>query len=471
MKLIDLVVKGYFPEEILPPFTSEDLAIVLDPIIINIDILDPIAGRAKRILSKVVNYSTPKIKAYRRELAIPNPLHHIRLSHTIVNNWADISSHCNRSNISLSKLKIGSSRALLKPSFNVATREKVIRSTGYRYLLKIDIAKCYASIYTHSIPWALHSKTASKASRTRPALYGNALDEDCRKMQDGQTIGIPIGPDTSRVISEIVLSSIDLEIESKLHHFAGIRVIDDYHLYFKNLGDLEVARAVIHKSLKEFELELNQSKEKQVGLPELIESEWFSVIREFRFRNKWEHQRKDLITFFDTVTLYSQRYPDDLVFTYAMSKLRFTVFSRKNWNIFQSLMLNALLVEPKVLPYIAQNILSYGDKGYRLNYSLISDTLEELINYHLALNNDFEITWSLWILKKLNINLSESTAKVLSENMNSIVILTALDLQTSGLIPSGLDTTRWTALLSKDNLYSEYWLVAYEAYIKGWLRS
>lgn len=472
MTVIDLITKGYFPEELLPPFTSEDLEKVVECVLLDIDSLDPIDG-TKRVISKLGTYTTPKIKSYRRNLSIPNPLHYIRLSKSIVENWKEIDEHCEESMISLSRLtmKKDSQRALSHVSFDNIKKERIIRSAGYRFLLKIDITKCYGSIYTHSIPWAIHGKAISKGKRKRKHLFGNALDEDCRRMQDGQTIGIPIGPDSSRIISEIILSSIDVEIKSELKYLSGVRVIDDYHLYFKSQGDLEIARSVINKTLKNYELELNRNKEALCDLPEQIENEWFSAIRDFRFRNSWRHQRSDLIAYFDLVFVYAKRFPEDLVLTYAMSKLQFTIFSSKNWEIFQSLLLNALLFEPKVLPYVAQNFISYSLKGYPLTLETISSALQEFINFQLPLNNDFEIAWSLWILRALKIQLHESTAKGLSEYLNPVVILTILDMHGMGLIPKGLTFKNWKGMLSQENLYSEYWLVAYEAKMKGWLTS
>lgn len=437
MGINDLLTKGYFPEEIHPHFTSEDLASISALILGQIDTLDPLTG-SNRIISKQVTFSTPKIKGYRRNLAIPNPLHYIRLSNTISTHWSEIVTHCNKSSISLSKLKLnqGSNRAIVKPSFDLANREKITRSTGHRYLLKLDITRCYHSIYTHSIPWALHTKPISKANRRRN-YFGNAIDEDCRKMQDGQTVGIPIGPDTSRVISEIILAAVDFEIKSIIGHYVGIRVIDDYHLYFRTQGDLEIAKAVIQKVLRSYELELNQSKEKTNSLPEIIESNWFNELRNFRFSNAWKTQRKDLIAFFDKVFSLANQYPNDLVLTYAMSKIRATVFNPKNWNMLQAYLLNSLIVESKVLPYVAQMLLSYNKQLYRLNKMIIKDALEEMILFHSSLNNDFEVSWSLWILKSLDISLSENVARIVSESTNDIVILTALDLHNAGLIPVG----------------------------------
>ncbi|MES2277688.1 MAG: RNA-directed DNA polymerase [Bacteroidota bacterium] len=471
MDLNLLLTKGYFPEELLPPFTTEDLAIVKDEIVTSLAIFDPI-NRRDKVTTKMMSFSIPKIKGYRRTLGIPHPLLFARLAHTITTNWVAIESYCNRSPISLSKIKTrpGAQRAVLKPSFNDITREKVIRSTGNRFLLKIDIAKFYNSIYTHSIPWALHTKAASKVERRRSILFGNGLDEDARRMQDGQTIGLPIGPDTSRIISEIILTAIDKEIEADLGYLNGVRVVDDYHLYFRSTGELEKGRAIVHRVLKGYELELNQSKEHLLELPEIIESEWFSEIREFNFRNKWNYQRIDLITYFDTVISYTRKFPEDIVMTYAMSKLRFTVFNLKNWKILQSLMMNALLIEPKILPYVAQNLVSYHQKAYPINIPVITEALVQFIEYHLSLLNDFEVAWALWIAKALKLTLPAALGRTLSNNYNPIVVLISLDLHQEALLP-GVDKTGWERLLTANELYTEHWLIAYEGYRLGWLNN
>jgi hypothetical protein len=100
-----------------------------------------------------------------------------------------------------------------------------------RYVIQTDISRFYQSIYTHSIPWALHGKAAAKANRSR-RLIGNTLDKLVREGQDRQTIGVPIGPDTSLIIAEIILSSVDEALKRKRLK-NGLRYIDDYDFGFQ----------------------------------------------------------------------------------------------------------------------------------------------------------------------------------------------------------------------------------------------
>jgi hypothetical protein len=53
---------------------------------------------------------------------------------------------------------------------------------------------------------------------------------------------------------------------------------------------------------------------------------------------------------------------------------------------------------------------------------------------------------------------------------DDIVALVALDLREAGLFPN-LPMPRWRKLMSARNLYTEHWLLAYEAFQHGWLSS
>jgi len=93
------------------------------------------------------------------------------------------------------------------------------RSVGARYLLKRTL-RVITSIYTHSIPWALHTKEKARAD-TKYALPGNRLDLWMRECQDKQTGGIPIGPDTSYIVSEVIGTAMDLQLLDKLPSTRG----------------------------------------------------------------------------------------------------------------------------------------------------------------------------------------------------------------------------------------------------------
>ena len=96
-----------------------------------------------------------------------------------------------------------------------------------------DLSEFYSSLYTHSVPWAIHGKAAAKAQRRVSALYGNRLDELLRTAQDHQTVGIPIGPDTSLIVAELVLSAVDRKLARHIANILGLRYMDDFELGYR----------------------------------------------------------------------------------------------------------------------------------------------------------------------------------------------------------------------------------------------
>ena len=203
-----LMTRGYFPDRVIPPVNSLALTAAIP------DMLTYIRPKATDIVNKVkgagiprshcVTHSVPKRKHLRRSLSIPNPLHQCILSDEIASNWHDLLGFCAKSPISLSIPRAAAERAL-EPTHDLSKQplHRAQQSVGARYLLKTDIARYYPSIYTHSVPWALHGKGAARSDK-KYSLVGNRLDLWLRETQDKQTGGIPIGPDTSFLIGEIL---------------------------------------------------------------------------------------------------------------------------------------------------------------------------------------------------------------------------------------------------------------------------
>src|SRR5207253_900811 len=130
---------------------------------------------------------------------------------------------------------------------------KAARRAGKRYALRADISRFYHSIYTHTLEWAVHTKATVKANRALPQaqrqnLWGRALDDRHRDLQEKQSLGIPIGPDTSLIAAELLLSRVDEVLRNRIS-CAGYRYLDDYELSFPSLAAAESALAALQAAL------------------------------------------------------------------------------------------------------------------------------------------------------------------------------------------------------------------------------
>ena len=472
LTLQNCILSGYFPAELIPAFTTKSLSAQLNNILPSLSGIAIIINNQRITSSKCCVHTIPKIQHHRRTLGVPNPFHQIKVFETIVSNWSDIKSTINKSKYSLTKPIVNKNlqRAINREhSFNDIPAIIPTLSSNSRFVLKTDISRYYPTIYTHSIPWACHGKSFAKRNRG-PTHYGNVLDTNVRNTQDQQTIGIPIGPDSSYVISEIIGSVMDQEIYKELG-VEGLRYIDDYYFFFNSLSEAEEALPKLHRITKQYELEINPEKTIIYPLPSSLEFNWTSEIRNYIFHSNIKRQRTDLVTFFSKAFEYSKKHPNEYVLKYALVRVKNVLITQLNWELYESLILNSMIAEPSVIPIVLEIFLAYRNMGYNLNLKKIEKTINNNIGYYSKLGFGYEISWSLWLAKSLNIKISRTTAKELSLIEDPFARLTALDLRSNGLISAGLNVSNWNINLTHDQLYQEHWIFAYEALKKGWLTS
>jgi uncharacterized membrane protein len=243
-----------------------------------------------------------------------------------------------------------------------------------------------------------------------------------------------------------------------------------YYLFFSNWAQAEQATSKIHSIAKHFELELNPNKVELIELPESLNEPWVYELRSYKFRETSEKsQRTDILNYFDKSFKFSKLHPNDSVLKYSIKKTADLDVKAVNWSLYESFLLKSIIIEPNVLPIVIKMLKKYSNKRYKLNISNISETITDLIVYHSELKHSYEVSWALWLCKILHIDISEEAAKAVSDFEDSIVALTALDLKNSGNISKGLNTSRWEALMTAEDLYSDHWLLSYEASVKGWL--
>lgn len=133
-------------------------------------------------------------------------------------------------------------------------------------IVNLDINRFYESIYTHSIPWAVLGKDEAKHQFRSGRLTGHwshKLDKFASYSNDRQTTGLPIGPDTSRIISELILSRIDYEIVSNSKGIRSTQIyhnIDDYQIGVYGSNEAENVQSGFVRAVSNYGLRLNDGK-------------------------------------------------------------------------------------------------------------------------------------------------------------------------------------------------------------------
>lgn len=146
----------------------------------------------------------------------------------------------------------------------------------YGYLAKADVAKCFDSIYTHSITWATHGRALVKENLgASDATFGGQFDALMRSLNHDETSGVLIGSELSRIFAEIVLQAIDNEIFRALEQegltyqrdYEILRYVDDYFVFLGDPAKRDRVLAVIAEQLRPYKLHLNASKEEGEHTP------------------------------------------------------------------------------------------------------------------------------------------------------------------------------------------------------------
>lgn len=141
-------------------------------------------------------------------------------------------------------------------------------------LKSFDVSRCFESIYTHSIAWAMKGKEFAKESMGRKSLE-DSFDDLIRSCNYNETHGIVIGPEFSRIFAEIILQRVDIDVKHRLDE-AGLRFkvdyqvrryIDDYFVFSNSKEIAEKVSSIFEDELQKYKLHLNESKTSIATIP------------------------------------------------------------------------------------------------------------------------------------------------------------------------------------------------------------
>lgn len=258
-RIIRLLDRGFYPMELPPPFRVRNFS------------------KIRGLLQPPMNYSGSTsffdggtFRGQLRRFGIINPVNYFLLARFVANHWDDITKVYRLSTLTGSRPTFPalatSGRAIKDASIGEKRRSQQHLASGFPIILALDINQFYGSLYTHSIPWAVLGKQQAKRlfrNRQLHNHWSDQLDQLVRNCNQSQTVGIPIGPDTSRIISELILSRIDAEIVANGTGIRSSQVyhnIDDYQFGVSDLAAAEEAQSRFVRTISQFELRLNDFK-------------------------------------------------------------------------------------------------------------------------------------------------------------------------------------------------------------------
>lgn len=468
-RLKALLSTGYFPRELPPMFTTADFAKYRKAI------GDEWKKKNSYPKTSPERFNIPKANYWLRELSIVNPIAQYHVAKLIADNWCTIKKHLTSCSFSVEDvtIQLNQSRAVSTPDFSrVFSRHSEI-SAIYNHAVLADISRFYGTLYTHAIPWCLHGKEWVKSNLNNTnfhSMCGSQLDSAIRKGQDNQSIGIPVGPDTSRIIAEIVAVSIDTQVKKELRLSADsiVRNVDDWYIGFDNVGQAEKAIAVLAATARDYGLEIHPEKTKIINASTQVEPIWPTVLRQSTISSKNSDQAKMIDHYFAQAFYYAAKYKEQNVLRFAVKFLRSINIFKANWHQFETYLLKAVRSNRTTIPAVVQILAHYNSKGFLIGKGRVSKLIKDIIEKSVISANHYEIAWILCLAKTLEIIIPVDWVKPITRLESSVCALVLLDLQQMNLIDGELDISPWTNIMTAKGLESNMWLLAYEADLKGW---
>jgi len=408
-----------------------------------------------------VEYKLTRYNNVSRLLSIPHPIPYTRLCHSLYDNWEKLEYITQTENSLIIPQKHSNGRIIIMDYGNINPTNGIERhiklSFNKKFYVKTDISNFYPSIYSHSIPWALVGFEKAKKERNNRQMWFNQIDEYQRLTKRNETNGVPIGPATSNIISELILARIDKKLNDKGFEF--IRFIDDYTAYFDTYEKAEEFIHNLSEELSKYKLLLNVKKTIIEQLPYPSSPEWV-VDLTTRIPDKQNISPTKMIRFLDYALIKQATSPDGSILKYAVKSIMLNVKDDMAELLIQYL-LNLCIKYPILLPLL--NILFEKikfDSGFPY-----TDQLLEILKKHTINKRSDAMTWTLYYLNKFSKSIPQEIAKnVISSNDCISILFLYLSKQHDKKAIDFCNT-----VVAKDDIFflDQYWLLLYQLFFDG----
>lgn len=431
----DLLCKGYLPENLPPMFVTQSIGTAL-------------ANRTgwlsleKKQSVRASPFNASKRGMTRRVFSFVHPATAHDLAKFISENENEIIQHFSKSSFSLSKPIYNSEtdRAVSILSHADLERERFSRLARHRFIARTDISRFYHSIYTHSIPWALHGRELVKENRFAPQFsLGNQLDKIIQAGQYDQTIGIPVGPDASRYLAEIVATAIDDEFMQRggSERCTIIRHVDDIWIGADTHVDAEQALWRYREAIRSFELDINETKTAIHSEDFCFSDIWPSDISsriEFADQSSETRAPERLRAALEYAFAQAVFHKDDGILKYTIRYLDKAGITSTRWVIIEPFLRRVAIHFGHTIDYVSRIIvwrhLVHGDID-RSEWSLI---FLAILERHGRLGNDAEVCWAIYAAIRIKFDIRIDISKEIIKNCNSISIVALLACVEEGLV-------------------------------------
>ena len=458
-----LVSYGMFSEK-LPPIFTGDLFLEYCKNIRKQSFSDKWRG--------YINYENMRNINIPRNIGIPTPMGHELLCKTLMKHWTKLTKYFSTTTKEQSRIisrihirKMQDKKELFLMNYenriDDGTPEPDIY-LGKRYMVHADISKCYPSIYTHAIPWALVGKDVAKnnTGKKEQNKWYNQIDHFAQISKNGETHGLLIGPHTSNVLSEIILCAIDGDLSKKYDSY--IRHIDDYKCYVNTKEEADNFIIDLNRELRKYDLLLNHKKTEIYELPICVVETWIHKIQNHmatfqKFKDYIDY--KEIQAFIDfIIKLVSENADNNSVVLYAIKALKDLNLTKNAQEYLVKFVVSLSLLYPYLVPILGKYIF----EKYEVDNNQIQKYANMIYERYIHKNNYEACSFALLYAIDSNSKIDSIDIKIIKSSQDCILMLMAFIYCKKNNLKSEVKQLKDYAQELKKGEMDQYWLFVYE---------
>lgn len=421
-----------------------------------------ISGTRKKTGFDEIDYFMTRQNNVPRKLALVHPQAYSRLVETMVKNWPELAPLTDSVN------------SMIKPEAHLDGRILIMNydgphagvskfldsSFGKRVRVDTDVSGCFASVYSHSIAWAIQGFAEAKAEAFGSGIkhWSAQLDKDQSFCRRKETLGVGVGPGTSSILVEAILGCVDKSLREQ--GFSFRRYIDDYICDCESEDHARDFLQVLSAQLSKFKMALNLHKTSFSPLPEPINDLWVSQLSSAmnsRLKTDGSGEYRlfpdDAVHFIDYAIRLNKDTPDGSVLKFAFS----SIVNRSDESaigVVADYLLNLSWHFPVLLPYLdrlaARQPGLLDTQGVKIN---------GIIKEHARNRRSDGVAWGIHLLRTAELDVSNEVAHdvIASGDCVGISLLSAMQ-------PGNKDILEFAKNVLSLDQYSrdQQWLLLYQ---------
>lgn len=300
------------------------------------------------------------------------------------------------------------------------------------------------------------------------------LDAILRSCNRNQTVGIPIGPDTSRIVAEIISAQIDQEFSAKTSNFSASnadRLQDDWFIGIESLERAEGVLSAVIGSYKEYGLDINGSKTAIERASAPLDNTWVSEIGAFLSHRSGTVRGARLRELLALTLKLQLEHPKEAIVSYTLSVIESRPASVRDVSALESFLMRAALIAPLAMNRICQVMINLNFDTKRVSLDRVGERFATLAERAIINGNVYEAIWLVYTMRGINVPLkSKVFSEIIETTQSSALALILLDMKHRGLFPRKLPVQKWEMDFTLNRVQTDWsWLLSYEGIKHGWL--